>query len=99
MSGTSDITRRIGRFSLRGDLVLDHPERAIQALSGMIILRAEHMWATDRFEYTALSAAFDVVPDGCQPFDYEALCTETPEGVTISWVRRSPSEALIEEAK
>lgn len=60
----SDIRKRIAKFSIDGTLITDDPEMVMRIMSKMIIIRAEHHFHNNIFEYTALSPEFRTVDNG-----------------------------------
>ena len=50
--------RRAGSFCVDTRVIEQRPELVADLLSGMIVLRAEHDFCSDRINYTALSAKF-----------------------------------------
>lgn len=58
------ITRRFGKFSVPREVVLCDPPAAHAFLDGVLIVRAELMFASDSIEYTGISDAFREVNEG-----------------------------------
>lgn len=59
--------RRYGRFALSDQLVGGSPAAAMIATADMVILRAEHYWATGMIVYEAACAEFEPIADSCSP--------------------------------
>jgi hypothetical protein len=57
-------SRRLGRFFASGNLITDdiHALRAV--MGTCVVIRCEHIFAVNMFEYTALSPLFDVLNEG-----------------------------------
>lgn len=59
--------RRLGRFGILGSDVNQDPATAFWLMEGMLVVRAEHMFARDMIEYTAYHEDFDPLPMGQEP--------------------------------
>ena len=55
----SDYRQRFGRFRVHENQIHETPEVIARALSGMLITRAEQLFAEASIEYTAMSPLFD----------------------------------------
>ncbi len=56
--------RRVGRFFIPRDLVMDDEETARAVMGRCVIVRCEMIFARDGFEYTAICPEFDEVQVG-----------------------------------
>ena len=60
---------RIGKFSITGQLLSADPELVKKILATTVVVRCEHDFARDLFEYTALCDVFGEHPKGWEiPF-------------------------------
>ena len=73
--------RRLGQFSIPFELIDEAPDVARAVVHGVIVVRAEAMFATGRIAYVGISDAFDPVETGAVPPTYEAVV----EGKTREW--------------
>lgn len=69
-SRSPDILRKVGRFTIPGEWLITSPEMIRAIMGHMIIIRAEHLWPNDTFEYVALSDLFRSVEKGVVPPEY-----------------------------
>lgn len=67
------LTRRIGRFSISEDMLRDNPDAVLAVMAKCVILRCEHRYDTQSFDYAAMSYEFDEVDRFCVPPEYTAL--------------------------
>ena len=76
-----ELHMRKGRFRINKDTLRD-PE-IINALLGLraVIVRAEFLYLTEQFEYTALSPDFDKVPDGQESPWYYVIADDDDDGI------------------
>lgn len=65
--------RRIGQFRISEHFVKEYPEDVLKCLSECLVIRCEMRWDTLTFDYVALSAHFDAVPEWMIPPTYQAL--------------------------
>jgi len=75
---------RIGIFRIGRKLIEDNEAIVRAIMSRVIVVRCEHMYALDVFEYMAISNDFDEVPQGEIVPKYQILIGE---GEFISFVR------------
>lgn len=68
--------KRIGAFRIGRDLVDEKPEWARAILADMIVVRCELSYASDAFEYFALSNSFDEIEPGLPAPSYECSVKE-----------------------
>ena len=69
--GRETMDRRIGRFSLAHQLIDRDPDAVQAVMARVIVVRCESMYATDTFDYVALSDDFEMVPAGRVLPEYE----------------------------
>ena len=83
--------RRFGTFSFDAHYVR-RDAQGIQALmTGCIVVRCEHLFDCDVFEYTALHPDFEPVKVGERPRRYDVLFTRHEDGrLTYEFKRREP---------
>ena len=67
------LTRRIGRFSISEDLLREHPDAVLEVMAKCVTLRCEHHYATQSFEYEAMSYDFDEIDLSFMPPEYTAV--------------------------
>jgi hypothetical protein len=78
--------KRVGKFNITAELIQDIPEVAQLVQNKCFIIRCEHDWLTDAFEYTALSDDFDELPTGEAPPTYDWQIEETDrDGLTAGY--------------
>lgn len=76
-----ELTRRIGKFEIRAELIRDNPETILKAfLSECIVVRAELKYETMSVHYTAMCRHFDVCPGECVPPRYRIHFQEVDIG-------------------
>jgi len=56
--------KRYAQFHIDNDLIRDHPEVVLKIMDGMIVLRAEDLFAMKAIEYTVWHRYFTVVEPG-----------------------------------
>lgn len=71
---------RRGKFRIPRSTLLNHPQDALKAMEGIIIVRAEMMMDTDHVEYTGLSEKFSKVGQGEHTPEYELIISVDHEG-------------------
>lgn len=82
--------RRIGRFKIPRQVIIEDPEMAIEVLKGIIIFRAEMMFHLDCIEYIGISPNFDPIKEGEESPVYEVLVSVNENGENlISFERRN----------
>lgn len=75
MSAEPGISNRRGRISISGTLLRTaEPEKLMAIMGRMIVVRCEHLWGSDTFEYEAISPDFDEVQEGCMAPQYDVVC-------------------------
>jgi hypothetical protein len=73
-------SRRFGRFSIDGVLMEDSdPEKMLFLMGHFVIVRCEHNFMYDRFEYQAWSMLFDPVPEAVQMPEYRIIFHENKD--------------------
>ncbi|KKK81949.1 hypothetical protein LCGC14_2808290 [marine sediment metagenome] len=80
-----DLQRRLGKFSMTRDVIIDSPALARKVLQGCIVVRAEHLWDGDIIEYIAIHPRFDPVPEGSIAPTY--VISITVPGNILSWTK------------
>lgn len=81
--------RRYGRFFVSERTLLVAPKAIVQALTGMIVLRAEHVWCRDGIEYHACSAQFEPAPEGEAPLEYDVQFRDLVGGrYEVTWIKK-----------
>ncbi|RTK96557.1 MAG: hypothetical protein EKK64_03745 [Neisseriaceae bacterium] len=84
---------RVGTFNLNRKFIdsLD-PDVVFNAFQGMFIVRCEHNFATDCFEYIAFNQMFDVVEEGFLPTEYFLQVVKEKSNYSeytyFKWVKR-----------
>jgi len=71
---------RIGRFVMSRHLVEEEPEQAMKIMSRCVVVRCELMFASDCFEYLAMSPDFDEVLPGFLATEYVVRLSKDDEG-------------------
>jgi len=66
----SNLTHRVGRFSIKDALLRSDPDAFLILSAQIIVVRCEYMFRNDGFEYIALSPLFDEVEPGSMAPDY-----------------------------
>lgn len=64
--------RRAGRFSIDKAVLQDCSETAMAILADVFVVRAEHLYDTDRFDYVGYHQDFDPVEEGREASHYTA---------------------------
>lgn len=81
MTLPDDIEDRVGTFYLPGELIDTFPEKAMQVLARVIVLRAEYRYERKEFEYIARCADFQpMLSRNAQLVRYRVEWPETPAG-------------------
>jgi len=75
-----ELGNRFGKFTIHNDLLSYNPRLVAKVLSGMIVVRAEQMYAYHSIEYEAWSDKFDVVPMGVMPTEYRGVVGRNADG-------------------
>jgi len=73
---------RRGRFKVSAQLIHDAPDVMMQIMGKMVVVRCEHHFDTDSFEYVALSPFFREVPQYEVTPEYTITVTQTSCSVT-----------------
>jgi hypothetical protein len=55
----SNLLRRVGRFSIRSAILKSDPDAFLILSAQIIVVRCEHLFHSESFEYVALSPLFD----------------------------------------
>ena len=66
----TDLYKRIGKFYINWDIILEHPYEVMKVFEKMIVIRAESVYG-HRMEYIAFCDLFDIVPENKKPILYE----------------------------
>lgn len=74
--------RRLGIFTISGTSIWKEPEVVIGILSGCLIVRAEHTYASDQVNYTAFHKDFAKLEQGEAERPYVITCTRKEDGTT-----------------
>lgn len=76
---------KLGKFRVSRELIHNpkNHKKILQIMGGMIIVRAECIYAGDCFEYTAISDYFDDVETGWVTPDYEFIITQLGDEITV----------------
>ncbi len=83
--------RRFGTFTFDAEHIRHNAQGIQMLMSGCIVVRAEHLFAPDVFEYTALHPDFEPVKEGQLPWAYDVLFTKHEDGrITYEFKRREP---------
>lgn len=61
---TYELHSRVGKFSIKQQLVRDEPEKVMRLMNNMIVIRCELLYHTLSFEYIAMSPSFEKVKEG-----------------------------------
>ncbi|KKL89212.1 hypothetical protein LCGC14_1916960 [marine sediment metagenome] len=84
-----DLQRRLGKFSITRDVIINTPALARKALQGCIVVRAENLWDGEAIEYTAIHPRFDPVPVGSMAPEYIIQINRLQTGsIQIEWIRK-----------
>jgi hypothetical protein len=75
--------RRIGKFYVFANLVDNNWMGLLKIFSCFVILRAEYLYAGERFEYIAYSPLFDILDLGAEPPIYEIIVNSRNNSVTV----------------
>lgn len=79
--------RRLGKFSIDVEVMNDRPD-VVKALMGQcIVLRAEHLLASNVVEYVAQCDEFDEAEPGLVVPTYNIEITETDTEMVLDWKR------------
>ena len=68
--------RRLGKFWIRGDVIAESPSDVMKIMGQCVIIRAEHLYASDAIEYIAYSPQFATVKEGEIAPTYEWVCRD-----------------------
>ena len=83
--------RRFGTFSFDAEHVRHSAEGLQKLLTNCIVVRCEHLFDRDCFEYTALHPDFDPVDERCRAPHYDVIFTKHEDGrITFEFKRREP---------
>lgn len=74
--------RRLGHFQITFDLINDAPDQARLILHGVIVVRAEAMFATGWIAYVGICDAFEPVEPGLLAPTYTAVLVG---GKSVEW--------------
>ena len=86
----SCLVRRLGRFRIPRQLVLEQPENIRPFLAECVIVEAQVRWEFDSIEYLAMSERFDEIGAGMQAPEYTATFERDEDGlVSLKSVERS----------
>ena len=66
----SNLLRRVGRFSIRSATLKSDPDAFLMLSENIIVIRCEHIFHSESFEYIALSPLFDEIEPGSMAPDY-----------------------------
>ena len=77
---------RVGRFVIADHLILEEPGVVMKALSTVLVIRAERLWAFDATEYYAYSPHFDAQPQGIGDVEYTGEFVKNYETETLEEV-------------
>ena len=66
--------RRVGRFYISEEVLWGCFDGVLEALNGVFVIRCEHLYDRDGFEYMAYSDKFDLVEQGNIAPMYSLLC-------------------------
>lgn len=80
----SDLSRRLGCFTIDGRLIERDPRLARDILAGCVVVDAELKWGFDRVRYVAMHEDFDLLERGFEPPEYDYVL----EGTKRVWRRR-----------
>ena len=64
------MTRRLGRFTIGHDLIEKYPTEITKLMEGMLVVRAESLYAYGSIEYVAQSFRFQSVEQGMMVPEY-----------------------------
>lgn len=84
----SDMFRRLGRVLVQTFLVEEQPEDIAKAMTGTVVLRCEHRYDMNAFEYILIHPDFDVVPVGGMPNDYVIIIHQNGDERSFEWKRK-----------
>ena len=65
--------KRKGLVRINKESIQDNPKLVLEALSTMLIVRAEHMYLYNYIEYQGYSELFDITEDFEAPSEYAAV--------------------------
>ena len=77
--------RRLGRFRIHSQLIMNHWQDVVEAMKGMVVVEAGMKYYDGCVHYTALSEAFEPVDVNVEPPEYVPMFNQTIEGVSVEW--------------
>ncbi len=79
--------RRVGRFSVSAEIINEAPDVMRQIMGYVIVIRAESMLYNNSIEYHAICEDFDVLTEGEMLPEYNVLCSQDDDTLTVTWQR------------
>lgn len=78
---SGSLKKRIGRFTIHREDLLDNQDLTFLIMSNVIVIRAELLAVNDTFEYFAYSPLFAKLPEGSIAPTYQFVFERDKDGI------------------